>query len=203
MILESRSVSRSKRLAICAVTWIAIAQPVAAQELSPAQFKQLIVETIYVYEVREYQPPLQFTLDQAPAQLRPGSPEAVLVQRVRTMMLGDYEGFLRTWNTEAQKLMRERDRAAGRNASTWAETWKSLKGGTAVLVSRVDYGKYALLRYRVELPGGGTPLESSVAFAPAGDGWLGTHELIRDPVFNNWESGKSRVQTVAEIAIRK
>ena len=177
---------------------LSVSLPVGATPtIGKAEFKQIIVESIHIYKESTYTGANDMQVGENLEAQGWSGPELVLGRRIQAMLRADYEGALATWSKEDQEDLIKRDRAEGRNPKFWKDYWaKGFVGASARLVSRVEWGDFVILKY-VFIRDGKTVFDSSVAFYKDGQAWVGSNRLKDDPVYQNWESGKKRVQRAA------
>jgi hypothetical protein len=179
-------------------------QPVFSQKvvLEQGTSKQLIVETVHPFVVRQYAQALRVSSTQDATQLfGADSPEVVLSQRVFAMMQGNYKAFMASWDRWSNTEMEQRDKDASRDASFWVGRWReNFSNGSLKFLNRIEVFDYVFINYQIEKQGKPT-FVSTVAFLKEDAKWIGTQRLVNDPVLEHWNSNGNRVQRMADRPI--
>jgi hypothetical protein len=154
---------------------------------------KFVVEYVYNYTVRPYDPAVTFNAVPRKDASR-ATPEDAFIAHFSAMTAKDYDWWLTGWTSESRASIEARNRSMNRNADTWAGIWdKAMKGQSIRMTRRVDSGPFAFIVYRMVDAGGKTTLESMYACKRVGKEWLATEELAEDPMFHHFLEGQRHV----------
>ena len=161
---------------------------------TPAEKGQFIVEYIYNYVIRKYDPAVKFK-PITREKVSYGTPEECFIAHFSAMYAGDYEWWLSGWDKESQELLKEQDKKMNRTPDDWPEIWrKAMKDDEIKLIERVETGPYVFIVYKMFDQKGIPTFHSMLACRIADGFWKATQELARDPMFHHFASGKDRVK---------
>jgi hypothetical protein len=175
---------------------LSLAGPAAAQvDSSTAKktYRSLVVETVYPFAVTNISPAKVLPLSSMQDAVSTGTPEDLFRRHFGAIRKGDYESFIATWDSSSTAMMAEKDRKAGRGQTYWLERWRTTRlGGEVSLLNLVEYGRYSIYQYRIEV--NGKPFTDSVALVRTADGWRFTQDLANSPILTYWDAPGGRIQ---------
>lgn len=171
-----------------------------AGEGGTERFRTLTVETVYPFKQTDFDPPLSL------GALKPSAdvdPLATLQRHFAAMRSGDVDAFLSTWTASARHQLAARQLAGDAARAAAVERWtKVLAGREAVLETRVDFGRYVLLAYRLrDGASGQIVVKDTVAFEQEDGAWKLTQALARSPLLLNWNAPNGRVQVAPDALV--
>ena len=186
---------RTLLASIFALSTLFLIEPAFAQQDSAAtkNNRTLVVETVYPFVVTKILPVKVVPLASPSEATSTATPEDLFSRHFGAIRSGDYGTFIATWEASATAMMAEKDRKAGRGASYWLERWRATRlGGEVKLLNLVEYGKYSIYQYRIEV--NGKPFTDSLAIVRTIDGWRFTQELASNPILTYWDAPGGRIQ---------
>jgi hypothetical protein len=168
-------------------------------EMLPVRKRQIIVQRIYNYEIREYRPSPSIGLLASAREASYKSPEETVIANVSAMMTQDWNWFLNTWSESSARQIKEDSESRGLTTENLVAKWAGLKGKKLAFVSRIDTGKYVIVTYDLVDEAG----QKSRSLAPMmleNGRWLLTNDLHDDPALTaglglDWDSNGRAVVT--------
>ena len=114
------------------------------------------------------------------------------------MKEGNYAQWLSHWDAESQKMLIKEDAEQKRPSGKWPEIWRNvLAGQRIVLKSKLETGQYVLLSYSLLGQIDNKETFHSLYVAKQQNGvWVGTQELSKDALRQNYFEGKERITSI-------
>jgi len=155
---------------------------------------------IYYFATRDYTPPLSVDPSRASEWKAVNSPEGVAYLHTLSMLLGDYQGWLASWDEKSRAIIENRNAERDRDASYWVERWK--KGldpyGNFHLTRRVDMAESVIIEFRASVAS--NALDDLFFDIPVIKGkngkWYATQLLAENPVLHHWRRPGYKTETV-------
>jgi len=164
----------------------------------PPTEEALTAVNIYNYTESLFDPPL--VVEQLPEGVESfETPVKAMITRVSTMMAGDFDAFMETWEPESRVETAERDADLGRTPLNYVQTWASIFDvARTTLIRRIETGRYVILTYKYVSEDGEalSEMEFPAVFAKVDGEWLASQDLARDdlPELSPWVTGAEVVE---------
>ena len=178
-------------------------KPIPPAGASSVEFKTLIVENVYSYELNKYTPSKQLNLITDRKSASYADPAAALVAHFSAMKAADFDWFLNSWSANSRVEMMVRDKKLNRSSSYWIDLWSNWGVGDSFeLLNWIQYGRYVLIQYQLKSVNGNKKLiVDTVALIKDGQEWKLTQDLANDPILVNWNNQRGRIQVAPNSMI--
>src|SRR5689334_13509891 len=193
-----RSASAAAFIVLCCAS---NSQQSATQQMAMTQpdKKQIVMENIYNYEIRQYRAPTTLDVATIPSESGYTSPESTVRSYISAMMAKDWQWFLQGWTHESANEIEQENKNKGISVPTITSRWNNFVGKRIELVSRIDTGQYAVVVYQL-VASDGTVSKSFAPMKHENGKWLLTNDLRDDPLLTaglnlNWTSEGRAVVT--------
>lgn len=165
--------------------------------LSAPTVQKVIVENVYYFAHRKYEPAVPVVYVGADATY--GTPEAATIAAISAMKTKNVSWFRSMWDKPSQQMMADRDKQFNQTPEFWQNAWEKVFAGNrrAVLTDRIDSGDYVIISYSLLAPEpDAKPIELSAILKHQGGRWMLTQDLASDPVLLNWRTPNERMQRI-------
>lgn len=171
----------------------------AQNDTSQSVFKQFIIESSYLLEVKAYKVPgpRNVPVPSGNSKKLFNSPESLIDGLHSAIFAGDYLGYLNCWTKESRDLLLEINKKENLTPSFWVERWKNSFSGTTLYIhNRINFGKYVLIEYSLRRGAEEIFRDTMPLVKSESDGWQLTQELRNNPVVSDWRKERVRVPAV-------
>jgi hypothetical protein len=158
--------------------------------------KELVVESVYAYQVQYYRQPLRVKTTKR-GESRFDTPEDAFISLTSAMKAIDIDWVLDCWDLESRKKQ-EKYLDDAVMAQTVRQGWKDLfSTADFILLRRVDRGNVVVLDY-VARKSNSEEFRSTLSFRLENGHWKATSINRSDPVANNLSLDKERIRIYEE-----
>lgn len=159
------------------------------------QTHNVIEEIIHPIIIKKYSPEYEITKEG----LRAGSSEFIVIKYLNSMIAGNYDLAISTWDSISQKKIAEEEQKQGLNLEKRLSTWRKLfNGNKVILMNRIEYDPYVLVEYRIMSQDGKIVAEEAVATKMIGAEHFLTLELAESAVIQGWKQPSKRIQRLSK-----
>jgi hypothetical protein len=200
----SKAGSKLKRGFIIYVS-VLLLSPCYIDAAVPVKLGEPVIESVseigvYYFSKRDYIPPISIDPSQISEWKTVNSPESVAYLQISSMLLGDYQGWLATWDEKSRAIIENRNTEKGRDASFWVARWKKGLGVYTKfhLTRRVDMTESVIIEFRASSHD--NTLEKMFLDIPVIKGkngmWYVTQSLAKNIVLNQWRRPGYKTESV-------
>lgn len=170
--------------------------PAFALKLAPPNIRQLIVETVYTYQVFAYEEVVNFTAGVSMPKIEEQTPEYALADYLSLLATGKVQIAMSRWTTDSQMLIAKRNKNF--TIEQLAKNTRAQNEGVVfTFVGRITYGNFVILHLKSTRAGSKSPETfDSYALIRENSSWKLTQELADDPVMCCRDAGQARIQRV-------
>jgi hypothetical protein len=164
--------------------------------LGNAVNRQLIVENIYTYQLKDYLSPSDFPLLKAKVDLDASLPENVLLMFISAFLMRDYDYARSFWDSESLLMMGKVDALSKQDPRVRFERLAKLyeKSERIVYHKKVFYDKYVLVNFSLLNSQSKVVAEDTMALSLVGKRWFMSQNLYDNPLLSGWRSKSGRIQ---------